>query len=53
MWGYCSLSKIDMILEASTMQSNLGFEEEGTLLQKEEEAKREDMDTESIVHDNL
>ena len=37
----------DMILEASTMQSNVDVNEDGTLLQEEEEIQREDMETES------
>ena len=42
----------DMILEASIMQSNLeGLE--GTLLQEEEEAQNDDMETESFLDDNL
>ena len=43
----------DMILEASTMQSNLEGLEDGTLLQEEEEAQNDDMETESFLHDNL
>ena len=35
------------------MQSNMGFEEEGTLLQEEDEEKREDMETDSFLRDNL
>jgi len=43
----------DMILEASMMQSNLERLEDGTLLQEEEEGKIDDMETESVLHDNL
>ena len=44
----------DMILEASTMQSNLEVNDEGTLLQEaEEEIQREDMETDSFLKDNL
>ena len=42
----------DMILEASLMQANLEGLEEGTLLQEEEEAHNDDMETESFLHDN-
>ena len=42
----------DMILEASLMQANLEGLEEGTLLQEEEEAHNDYMETESFLHDN-
>ena len=35
------------------MQSNVEVNDEGTLLQEEEEIQREDMETESFLHDNL
>ena len=37
-----------MILEATTMQSNLEVNDEGTLLREAEEIQREDMETESF-----
>ena len=43
----CFVSR-DMILEASTMQSNLEINVEDTLLQEEEEIQKEDMETVSF-----
>ena len=43
----------DMILEASTMQTFQEVIENDTLIPEEEEVTREDMETESILHDNL
>ena len=43
----------DMILEASTMQTLQDINVEGTLVEGEEEVIREEMETESFLHDNL
>ena len=43
----------DMILEASTMQKLQEVNAEGTLVEEEEEIIREEMETESFLHDNL
>ena len=43
----------DMILEASTMQTLQEANDDGTLVPDEEEVTREDMETESFLHNNL
>ena len=42
-----------MILEASTMQTLQEANKDGTLVPEEEEVTRQDMETESFLHDNL